>query len=196
MKCHLLQHRIIGSPLVLLHSWKIRFLVPPTWLFYWRTPAPIVVPYLRRPFVRGFGLLSSFKARMVRCIVKLHRVTAHWPRFCKDEYNASNTTFNAFAMPCFLFFFLSRSLSSVVSVIRFYKLEAVPFSRRAGVHREGFARGFDCWSIVSFRRSKSRSVDHGFTTPFDLDSLRNKVEGRFESVDKLSKGEWFEHRIM
>jgi len=31
-------------------------------------------------------------------------------------------------------------------------------------------------------------VDHGFTAPFDLDSLRNKVEGRFESVDKLSKG--------
>ncbi|XP_076225986.1 TLD domain-containing protein mustard isoform X7 [Nomia melanderi] len=39
----------------------------------------------------------------------------------------------------------------------------------------------------SYFRSKSRSVDHGFTTPFDLDSLRNKVEGRFESVDKLSK---------
>ncbi|XP_076666755.1 TLD domain-containing protein mustard isoform X5 [Andrena cerasifolii] len=40
---------------------------------------------------------------------------------------------------------------------------------------------------ASYFRSKSRSVDHGFTTPFDLDSLRNKVEGRFESVDKLSK---------
>ncbi|XP_076392430.1 TLD domain-containing protein mustard isoform X3 [Megachile rotundata] len=40
---------------------------------------------------------------------------------------------------------------------------------------------------ASYYRSKSRSVDHGFTTPFDLDSLRNKVEGRFESVDKLSK---------
>ncbi|XP_014478021.1 PREDICTED: oxidation resistance protein 1 isoform X4 [Dinoponera quadriceps] len=39
----------------------------------------------------------------------------------------------------------------------------------------------------SYYRSKSRSVDHGFTAPFDLDSLRNKVEGRFESVDKLSK---------
>ncbi|EZA53420.1 Nuclear receptor coactivator, partial [Ooceraea biroi] len=38
-----------------------------------------------------------------------------------------------------------------------------------------------------YYRSKSRSVDHGFTAPFDLDSLRNKVEGRFESVDKLSK---------
>ncbi|KAG7202612.1 hypothetical protein KM043_009798 [Ampulex compressa] len=40
---------------------------------------------------------------------------------------------------------------------------------------------------ASYFRSKSRSVDHGFTAPFDLDSLRNKVEGRFESVDKLSK---------
>ncbi|XP_071629962.1 nuclear receptor coactivator 7 isoform X5 [Temnothorax longispinosus] len=40
---------------------------------------------------------------------------------------------------------------------------------------------------ASYFRSKSRSVDHGFTAPFDLDALRNKVEGRFESVDKLSK---------
>ncbi|XP_011251139.1 oxidation resistance protein 1 isoform X5 [Camponotus floridanus] len=40
---------------------------------------------------------------------------------------------------------------------------------------------------MSYYRSKSRSVDHGFTAPFDLDSLRNKVEGRFESVDKLAK---------
>lgn len=37
-------------------------------------------------------------------------------------------------------------------------------------------------------RSKSRSVDHGFSPPFDLESLRSKVEGRFESVDRLSKG--------
>ncbi|KYM95254.1 hypothetical protein ALC62_14165 [Cyphomyrmex costatus] len=37
--------------------------------------------------------------------------------------------------------------------------------------------------------SKSRSVDHGFTAPFDLDALRNKIEGRFESVEKLSKDE-------
>ncbi|XP_070160218.1 nuclear receptor coactivator 7 isoform X7 [Polyergus mexicanus] len=46
--------------------------------------------------------------------------------------------------------------------------------------REGITGGF-AW------QSKSRSVDHGFTPPFDLDSLRNKVEGRFESVDKLAK---------
>ncbi|XP_011702799.1 PREDICTED: oxidation resistance protein 1 isoform X5 [Wasmannia auropunctata] len=36
-------------------------------------------------------------------------------------------------------------------------------------------------------RSKSRSVDHGLTPPIDFDALRSKVEGRFESVDKLSK---------
>ncbi|XP_011066408.1 PREDICTED: oxidation resistance protein 1 [Acromyrmex echinatior] len=47
--------------------------------------------------------------------------------------------------------------------------------------REGITGGF-AW------QSKSRSVDHGFTAPFDLDALRNKVEGRFESVDKLSRG--------
>ncbi|CAD6991290.1 unnamed protein product [Ceratitis capitata] len=34
--------------------------------------------------------------------------------------------------------------------------------------------------------SKSRSVDHGLAAPFDLDSLRSKVEGRFESVDRLT----------
>ncbi|XP_018045797.1 PREDICTED: oxidation resistance protein 1 isoform X5 [Atta colombica] len=44
------------------------------------------------------------------------------------------------------------------------------------------------WNIfIPESRSKSRSVDHGFTAPFDLDALRNKVEGRFESVDKLSR---------
>ncbi|XP_016837980.1 oxidation resistance protein 1 isoform X4 [Nasonia vitripennis] len=42
-------------------------------------------------------------------------------------------------------------------------------------------------NLASYFRSKSRSVDHGFTAPFDLDSLRNKVEGRFESIDKLSR---------
>lgn len=39
-----------------------------------------------------------------------------------------------------------------------------------------------------FCRSKSRSVDHGLAAPFDLDSLRSKVEGRFDSVERLSKG--------
>lgn len=39
-------------------------------------------------------------------------------------------------------------------------------------------------------------MDHGFTTPFDLDSLRNKVDERFESVDKLSKGESLYHCVL
>uniref|UniRef100_A0A6B2EEC0 Oxidation resistance protein 1 n=1 Tax=Phlebotomus kandelakii TaxID=1109342 RepID=A0A6B2EEC0_9DIPT len=35
-------------------------------------------------------------------------------------------------------------------------------------------------------RSKSRSVDHGLA-PFDLDSLKSKVEGRIDSVERLSR---------
>lgn len=31
-------------------------------------------------------------------------------------------------------------------------------------------------------------MDHGLAAPFDLDSLRSKVEGRFDSVERLSKG--------
>lgn len=31
-------------------------------------------------------------------------------------------------------------------------------------------------------------MDHGFSAPFDLDSLRSKVEGRFESV---GRGEFY-----
>lgn len=45
------------------------------------------------------------------------------------------------------------------------------------------------WYFSIFR-GKSRSVDHGLSSPFDLDSLRSKVEGRFESVDKLNRGEF------
>lgn len=41
---------------------------------------------------------------------------------------------------------------------------------------------------IEFSRSKSRSVDHGVSAPFDIEALRSKVEGRFESVDKLSRG--------
>ncbi|XP_031635691.1 oxidation resistance protein 1 isoform X12 [Contarinia nasturtii] len=38
------------------------------------------------------------------------------------------------------------------------------------------------------QRSKSRSVDHGLAAPFaNLDSLRSTVEGRFDSVERLSK---------
>ncbi|XP_021200598.3 oxidation resistance protein 1 isoform X11 [Helicoverpa armigera] len=33
-------------------------------------------------------------------------------------------------------------------------------------------------------RSKSRSVDHGFSPPFDLEALRSKVEGRFDAVHR------------
>ncbi|XP_063834374.1 oxidation resistance protein 1 isoform X3 [Ostrinia nubilalis] len=33
-------------------------------------------------------------------------------------------------------------------------------------------------------RSKSRSVDHGFAAPFDLEALRSKVEGRFDAVHR------------
>ncbi|XP_039295641.1 nuclear receptor coactivator 7 isoform X3 [Nilaparvata lugens] len=40
---------------------------------------------------------------------------------------------------------------------------------------------------IPWVRSKSRSVDHGFVAPFDLDSLRNKIEGRIESIDRLNK---------
>lgn len=42
-------------------------------------------------------------------------------------------------------------------------------------------------------RSKSRSVDHGLLMPFDLHSLRSKVEGRIEAVqneDANSTGEY------
>lgn len=44
--------------------------------------------------------------------------------------------------------------------------------------------------VFLFYRSKSRSVDHGLAAPFDLDSLRSKVEGRFESVDRLTSEYW------
>jgi LysM repeat protein len=40
---------------------------------------------------------------------------------------------------------------------------------------------------IPYKRGKSRSVDHGLSSPFDLDSLRSKVEGRFESVDKINR---------
>nr|XP_018899284.1 PREDICTED: nuclear receptor coactivator 7 isoform X4 [Bemisia tabaci] len=40
---------------------------------------------------------------------------------------------------------------------------------------------------IPYVRSKSRSVDHGFSPPFDIKVLRNKVEERFESVDRLRR---------
>lgn len=44
--------------------------------------------------------------------------------------------------------------------------------------------------FLSLSRSKSRSVDHGLAAPYDLDSLRSKVEGRFDSVERLSRGKY------
>ncbi|XP_037944800.1 nuclear receptor coactivator 7-like isoform X2 [Teleopsis dalmanni] len=58
-------------------------------------------------------------------------------------------------------------------------------SRRASQDVSLMSRSVDNLSLP-VRRSKSRSVDHGLAAPFDLDSLRSKVEGRFESVDRLS----------
>ncbi|CAK1548396.1 unnamed protein product [Leptosia nina] len=53
-------------------------------------------------------------------------------------------------------------------------------SRRASQQLSRSAESID----QSYKRSKSRSVDHGFAPPFDLDSLRSKVEGRFDAVQK------------
>nr|CAH7760997.1 unnamed protein product [Callosobruchus chinensis] len=55
---------------------------------------------------------------------------------------------------------------------------------------EGFVRQKrpSWWNIFAgqqWPRSKSRSVDHGITTPFDLDTLRSKVDSQFDrSLDK------------
>ncbi|XP_017469994.1 PREDICTED: nuclear receptor coactivator 7 isoform X4 [Rhagoletis zephyria] len=59
------------------------------------------------------------------------------------------------------------------------------WSRRASQDVSLMSRSVDNLA-VPVRRSKSRSVDHGLAAPFDLDSLRSKVEGRFESVDRLT----------
>ncbi|CAG4924199.1 unnamed protein product [Colias eurytheme] len=53
-------------------------------------------------------------------------------------------------------------------------------SRRASQQLSRSAESID----QSYKRSKSRSVDHGFAPPFDLESLRSKVEGRFDAVQK------------
>ncbi|XP_037871486.2 oxygen resistance gene 1 isoform X14 [Bombyx mori] len=54
------------------------------------------------------------------------------------------------------------------------------WSRRASQQLSRSAESID----QSFKRSKSRSVDHGFSPPFDLESLRSKVEGRFDAVHR------------
>ncbi|KAM3966858.1 TLD domain-containing protein mustard isoform 3-T4 [Aphomia sociella] len=53
-------------------------------------------------------------------------------------------------------------------------------SRRASQQLSRSAESID----QSFKRSKSRSVDHGFGAPFDLEALRSKVEGRFDAVHR------------
>ncbi|XP_075983975.1 TLD domain-containing protein mustard isoform X4 [Anticarsia gemmatalis] len=53
-------------------------------------------------------------------------------------------------------------------------------SRRASQQLSRSAESID----QSYKRSKSRSVDHGFSPPFDLDALRSKVEGRFDAVHR------------
>ncbi|CAH2099716.1 unnamed protein product [Euphydryas editha] len=53
-------------------------------------------------------------------------------------------------------------------------------SRRASQQLSRSAESID----QAYKRSKSRSVDHGFATPFDLESLRSKVEGRFDAVNR------------
>lgn len=53
-------------------------------------------------------------------------------------------------------------------------------SRRASQQLSRSAESID----QTYKRSKSRSVDHGFSPPFDLDALRSKVEGRFDAVHR------------
>ncbi|XP_063547287.1 nuclear receptor coactivator 7 isoform X4 [Cydia strobilella] len=53
-------------------------------------------------------------------------------------------------------------------------------SRRASQQLSRSAESID----HSFKRSKSRSVDHGFAAAFELDSLRSKVEDRFNAVHR------------
>ncbi|XP_026467659.1 DNA topoisomerase 1-like [Ctenocephalides felis] len=62
-------------------------------------------------------------------------------------------------------------------------------SRRSSQDINAFSRSVDHLAPLPLKRSKSRSVDHGLTAPYDLDTLRSKVEGRIESVDRLAKAE-------
>ncbi|XP_063696016.1 oxidation resistance protein 1 isoform X3 [Culicoides brevitarsis] len=57
-------------------------------------------------------------------------------------------------------------------------------SRRSSTEIGAMTRSAD---HLPYRRSKSRSVDHGLATPFDLDSLRSKVEERFERTNREEK---------
>ncbi|XP_061502555.1 oxidation resistance protein 1 isoform X41 [Anopheles gambiae] len=79
----------------------------------------------------------------------------------------------------------SASFSSFGSA---HGLDSSPYGQGGKYGRE---KRHSWWNIFVpdnlKQRSKSRSVDHGLAAPFDLDSLRSKVEGRFESIDRLSK---------
>ncbi|CRK99248.1 CLUMA_CG012679, isoform B [Clunio marinus] len=59
-------------------------------------------------------------------------------------------------------------------------------TRRSSQDVGQLSSGVEKFKAPPYNRSKSRSVDHGLAAPFDLDSLRSKVEGRFESIDRLS----------